>query len=131
MKRDPNLALVPPPPDEEAWTSDAERLFDSGEINADQARDKSGIIPTEKATSENGVLPGHVESVGRKATERTAGLELVNKDHIPQPGALRESTYEPPKPTTSSEKAARDQGEALKHGKRPLGWDPIPPRVIK
>jgi hypothetical protein len=114
MPHDPNLSLVPPLPDEEAWTSEAEKLYDQGLISAEGARLRSGIPVAEQA----------IKDVGGSATSQTAQLELVTESHEPQPDARREAKLKDrPPATTAKAKADRDKGEGLKH-KTPPEWTP-------
>lgn len=94
MADDANLYPAPEPHSEEDWASGAD------------------------------LLPGHVNNIGREPTVRSAQLELVTDQHVPRPGARREATLRPPRPArTAREKAARDQGEGLRH-KTPPEWQP-------
>lgn len=127
MPHQANLSPVPTP-DEEAWTPQAERLYDRGEINADEARLRSGLPVGEPAEG----APRTVSDIaprqaGRTAIEHAAPLELVTEDHQPLPGAKRAAKLRPqPAATTPAQKFARDMGESASR-KTAFGHDPYPP----
>jgi hypothetical protein len=125
-----NQRHLSPVPSEEIWSPNADKRYEQGEINPDQARIQSGIPIAEQGHADPEALPGHVHSIGREITGHEAGLELVTAGHEPQPGARRESTYTPPPARTAREKAARDIGEAHKQqGIVPFGHDPYVRRI--
>ncbi len=113
MAHKPDLHLVPEPT-EEAWTPQAEKLYDRGEISADEARLRSGLSITERAP----------EEVGHMTVSKVAEIEEVTEDHVPPKDARREAKLrKPPRATTPKAKADRDMNESAKR-KTAFGHDP-------
>ena len=112
MTTDPHTAPNVPTPDEEIWSDDAERRYELGLINAEQARQASGI-PTESI-------------VGKAVSGHAVRLELVDEDHVPEPTAKCEATLRSPrKPRTWRENLVADQPPESQRV-TPHGHDYIP-----
>lgn len=127
MSSSRHLASVP---SGETWLPWAEGLYEEGEISPNEARLISGLPVPEHQPDEQGRLPGHVSSIGTKAADGGASLELVTEDHVPQPHAKRAPKLRAPRPArTAREKAARDMGERLKHI-TPPEWQTAPLSVV-
>lgn len=93
-----NLPITQDQPDEEIWAPEAEKLYDSGQINAAQARQYSGSIIVSKEVESGDFIPTTSAAATRIVNKRRQTDRYKNgrpKIRGRTPGVLRQADERP------------------------------------